>query len=59
MPYPREHAARLQDPDKYVRFRRENDAFGPGIDAVWGISRDGQAEEIGRASCRERVYSDV
>ncbi len=44
MPYPREHAARLQDPAKYVRFRRENDKFGPGIDAVWGIGRDGQAE---------------
>jgi len=44
MPYPREHAARLNDPAKYARFRRENDKFGPGIDAVWGITQDGQAE---------------
>ena len=36
-PYPNEHAARLQDPDKYERFARENDAFGRGIDAIYGI----------------------
>lgn len=37
MPYPNEHSARLHDPDKYDRIRRENDKFGPGIDAIWGI----------------------
>lgn len=36
-PYPNEHAARIKDPDKYERFARENDAFGRGIDAIYGI----------------------
>jgi len=44
MPYPREHAARLKAPDRYERFRRENDKFGPGIHAIWGITSDGKAE---------------
>jgi hypothetical protein len=36
-PYPSEHAARLVSPDKYDEFRRENDKFGSGIHAIWGI----------------------
>jgi HK97 family phage major capsid protein len=36
-PYPNEHAARLKDPSQYDQFRRENDAFGSGIDAIYGI----------------------
>jgi len=44
MPYPTEHSARLKDPSRYERFRRENDKFGPGIHAVWGITADGKAE---------------
>lgn len=44
MPFPNEHAARLEDPGKYVRFRRENDKFGPGVDAIWGIKSDGKVE---------------
>ena len=44
MPYPSEHSARLKDPSRYERFRRENDKFGPGIHAVWGITADGKAE---------------
>jgi hypothetical protein len=44
MPLPSEHSARLQDPARYERFRRENDKFGPGIHAVWGITGDGSAE---------------
>ena len=44
MPYPAEHSARLKDPSRYERFRRENDKFGPGIHAVWGITADGKAE---------------
>ena len=44
MPYPNEHAARMQNPDKYVRVRRENDKFGPGIHALWGVTQDGKAE---------------
>ena len=36
-PYPNEHAARLHDPRKYSTFRRVNNAFGNGIDAIYGI----------------------
>ena len=36
-PYPNEHAARLEDPDKYQDFRREADAGGEGIDFIYGI----------------------
>jgi hypothetical protein len=44
MPYPSEHAARINDPKKYEKVRRENDKFGSGIDAIWGITADGKAE---------------
>lgn len=44
MPFANEHAARLEDPGKYERFRRENDKFGAGIDAVWGILKGGDVE---------------
>jgi len=36
-PYPREHAARQLDPRQFDEFRRENNKFGPGIHAIWGI----------------------
>jgi len=36
-PYPNEHAARINDPDKYEEFRRENDAGGEGIHFIYGI----------------------
>lgn len=36
-PYPNEHAARIENPDKYDSFRRQNDKFGKGIHAIWGI----------------------
>jgi hypothetical protein len=44
MPYLTEHAVRLEPPSKYERFRRENDKFGEGIDAIWGITADGKVE---------------
>lgn len=44
MPYPGEHAARLKPPERYKRFRRENDKFGKGIHAIWGILPDGKVE---------------
>lgn len=44
MPYPNEHAARLRDPGKYTQFRRENDFFGAGIHAIWGILPRGKVE---------------
>ena len=36
-PYPSEHSARISDPGHYDEFRRENDKFGSGIHAIWGI----------------------
>ncbi len=44
MPYPNEHASRQNDPGKYKKFRRQNDKFGSGIDAIFGITDDGKAE---------------
>jgi hypothetical protein len=43
MPYPNEHAARITDPDQYDDIRRQNDKFGKGIHAIWGI-KEGQDE---------------
>lgn len=42
--YPNEHAARINNPDKYEKFRRENNKFGEGIDVIWGITKDGKTE---------------
>jgi len=39
-PYPNEHAARLRDPGQYDDFRRVNDEFGEGIDAIYGLKDD-------------------
>jgi len=36
-PYPNEHACRLKDPKGYDRIRRQNDKFGTGIHATWGV----------------------
>ena len=43
-PFPNEHAARLHDPDKYVSFRRDNDAGGAGVDFIYGILDGGGTE---------------
>ena len=40
MPYPQEHSARLENPDKYDDFRRENNKLGDGIHVIWGIKGD-------------------
>lgn len=45
-PYPNEHACRLEDPDKYIRVRRQNDKFGKGIHAVWGVQSGGKPVEL-------------
>ena len=37
MPYPNEHAARINDPKKYKRIRRVNNKFGPGLHAIFGF----------------------
>jgi len=39
MPYPTEHSARLKDPKQYDEFRRQNDKFGKGIHAIFGIKK--------------------
>lgn len=47
MPFPNEHACRLQDPDRYDRLRRDNDAGkvdGKRIDIVLGIHDDDGSE---------------
>jgi hypothetical protein len=44
MPFPNEHAARLTSPDKYIRFRRDNDKGGSGVDFIFGVTKDGTAE---------------
>lgn len=43
-PFPNEHAARLQDPDKYESFRRKNNEGGEGIDFIYGILPEGGTE---------------
>jgi len=40
-PYPNEHAARINDPDKYDEFRRDADAGGEGIDFIYGLGDNG------------------
>jgi ATP-dependent Clp protease protease subunit len=45
MPFPREHAARQEDPSKYVRFRRKHPkGFPAGVDVVYGITKAGKVE---------------
>jgi len=44
MPYPNEHAQRINDPDKYIRLRRKNDEFGAGIDVIYGVLEGGKTE---------------
>lgn len=45
MPYPSEHAARMMNPDDFQpnSFRRENDKFGPGVDAIFGKLKNGNS----------------
>lgn len=43
MPYPCEHAARITDPEQYPRLRRQNDKFGAGIDAIYGVDAAGSS----------------
>jgi len=42
-PYPHEHAARIENPDKYEEFRRRNDELGDGIHVIFGLL-DGKSE---------------
>ena len=45
MPLPNEHAARQTDPGSYARFARQHPKGWPaGVDAVFGVTEDGDAE---------------
>lgn len=44
MPFPNEHAARLKDPGKYKRFRRQKNKGGQGVDFIFGVTPEGKAE---------------
>jgi hypothetical protein len=39
-PYANEHACRIMDPDQFPKKRRENNKFGEGVHAIWGIKDD-------------------
>lgn len=54
-PYPNEHAARINDPDKYEEFRRDNGAGGQGVDFIYGIWEE---EEV-RQSEVQSIRFDV
>ncbi len=41
MPYPNEHAARIQNPDKYTEFKRVDNEFGDGIHVIYGQTESG------------------
>jgi len=43
-PYPSEHAARQLDPNQFGEMRRENNKFGTGIHAIWGILPSGKVK---------------
>lgn len=44
MPYPNEHAARINSPKKYKRMKRVNDKFGKGIDVIFGFNDKNKSE---------------
>ena len=43
-PFPNEHAARQNDPDKYKRFVRKKNEGGEGVDFIFGVMEDGKTE---------------
>ena len=43
-PYANEHAARQLDPAQFQEIHRENDKFGAGIDALWGVLANGKTK---------------
>lgn len=44
MPFPNEHAARLKDPGKFKRFRRQKNKGGQGVDFIFGVTPEGKTE---------------
>jgi hypothetical protein len=57
MPYKNEYAARLNQPSKYTTVRRQNNKFGNGIDALFGIKKDG-GTELQAIRFRTSVFKD-
>lgn len=45
-PYPNEHAARIANPGRFDRFRRQNDRGGAGVDFIFGIIEDEDRSEL-------------
>ena len=41
-PLPNEHAARMADPKQFDKVRRQNNKFGDGVHAIWGVTADGK-----------------
>jgi hypothetical protein len=41
---PNEHGARITDPGKFDKIRRQNNKFGEGIHAIFGVLPDGKTE---------------
>jgi len=44
MPYQGEHSARINPPGKYEKLRRQNNKFGKGVHAIFGILTEGGSE---------------
>ena len=44
MPYTGEHSARINPPSKYEKLRRQNNKFGAGIHAIFGMLKEGGSE---------------
>jgi len=51
-PFPNEHACRQTSPEQYVRFRRQNDRFGKGIHAIFGVKETDGKETVELQSIR-------
>ncbi len=43
MPFPGEHSAMIEDPSQFEKFRRDDDRFDDGVDAVFGMTAKGKA----------------
>ena len=44
MPYQGEHSARINPPGKFEKLRRQNNKFGKGVHAIFGVLKEGGSE---------------
>ena len=56
-PYPNEHAARIKEPKQFDSIKRQNDKFGPGIHALFGI-KDNKSEVQAIRFSKDKVTPD-